>query len=77
MRIAPGNGSSSHSNFIKILNKSELMSISLLNEHLLYIFLAIYGQRLRKIQYWESSLVKSFVKMAPCFKVKPLIKAIL
>ena len=38
--IAPG--SSSHSNFIKILNKSGLKSISLPNEHVLYIFSNIW-----------------------------------
>ena len=44
------------SNFIKILNKSNLKSISCLNE-VLYIYLAIYGRSLRKIQNWERSLV--------------------
>ena len=51
------------SNFIKILNKSELKSISYLNEHV-FIYLAIFGRTLRKIQNWESRLVdpdKSFV----------------
>ena len=44
MRIAPGNGSLSHSNFIKILSKSELKSISELNEHILFIFSNIWAK---------------------------------
>ena len=75
--IAPG--SASHSNFIKILNKSGLKSISLLNEHVLYIYLAIYGRRLRKIQYSENGLVdhdKSFVnrKLTAKYKWRPVSK---
>ena len=53
----------SDSNFIKILNISELKGIYYLNEHVLYIFSNIWV-KFGKIQNWESSLVdpdKSFV----------------